>query len=247
MAQSPKRQKQLSSFFTKSSPSSSSKFFTQPQTQTKKRGADSSFVDLTLSDQDSADEAPVSKKAKPNASVWKGAKERSKLREIQPHPLFVAKKAVASSEPQPGPFRPLPRVPIERYKLGEAASDEVVSPEVLKEKERRREAFRKKLLSDSLNRRQFESSSGLSATQALRISRESDDESVLDGNDEENVSKLPASIASKAFSSGKGKGKENGLTPFPLSGSAKKGKVVEELGPSGKTYTPLEKQVRSIC
>jgi hypothetical protein len=246
---SPQRQQSISYFFTQNTsenaPSvprgSPSKHFGKQPTQ-KKRAADSAFVDLTLSDAE--DGVPANKKLKSTDIPKSETKGRSGaiaiLHPPQPATSLESNSATPSKQNEPNPS-------IAKYKLTQNTTSsfpEPEDPEYLRQKAARRNAFRRKLMNDSLNKRPEDQFAGTNDTG--RDGRcLSDKMSDSEGNDEdsgEERSYLPTSISSKAFKSTKlnGKGKEKmTLSPFPM---AKK-RASEEIGPSGKTYTPLEKQV----
>ena len=147
-----------------------------------------------------------------------------------------------------------PKQSIAKYGFNQTSDipDAPETPEEKRSKKARREAFKRKLLGDnSLFSRQSEVRPAASKQDEPRegealdidnlenIRERSGGESELEGSDAE-TSTLPASIMAKAFSSGKGKEKEKAQAK-QLAKRSKKDD--EEIGPSGQTYTPLEKQV----
>ena len=121
------------------------------------------------------------------------------------------------------------------------------TPEEKRDKKTRREAFKRRLLAEkNLFGKRPEvapptkpprvSEDVMDVDDLENIKERKGEESEMEGSDRE-TSTLPAFITSKAFSSDT-KGKEN-VQKFSTKASKK---VEEEIGPSGQTYTPLEKQ-----
>lgn len=110
------------------------------------------------------------------------------------------------------------------------------TPEQQKKKNARRAAFKKKLLEDN-NLFSKPSTSGSSrqspAPDVEMRDVNNDDETVVEGSDEERPH-LPKQIKMKAFMD---------LVENSKSVKSKGKKAVEEIGPSGQTFTPLENQV----
>ncbi|KAH8117506.1 muts domain V-domain-containing protein [Phellopilus nigrolimitatus] len=251
-----KGQLSISSYFATQSGSPSKHFARQGE----KRPASAVVVDLT-SDGDASEAEPPPKKTKTSsAAPVKNEEQR----------IFVPDLSNPLHErlgPEPGPSTlmttppPRPRTPVgsvKKYSFNNASESNDVpeTPEEKRAKKARREAFKRRLLGDNNmfskqtkrappveERRPALISDAVDIDDLENIRDREEDESSLEASDRE-MSALPNSVTSKAFLGFKGKGKENPQ----MTSSARKAKKVttEEIGPSGETYTPLEKQIKSF-
>lgn len=253
MASPARTQPTISSYFASTS---SSPLKTNPKATrtTEKRSASSNFVDLT---QDDADEAPITKKSK--SIHWK----QNGVSSVAEAPKTPSKTTAPRIQPEAGPSTPrnAPQTPAvgsaQKYRFTDKPDvpDVNETPEEKRAKKARREAFKRKLLSDNglfrrTSRRPEESSPGSPADNVVDVDSEVDiseagDKSSGSESDLE-PSTLPETIRSAAFfqkeaSVAKRRTIDN-RPPFKKSRSIPE----EEVGPSGKTFTPLEKQVSGI-
>ncbi|EJD05960.1 uncharacterized protein FOMMEDRAFT_104344 [Fomitiporia mediterranea MF3/22] len=230
---SPKGQATISSYFSQSTSSPSKHFATQ--TGLGKRAPPSAVVDLT---EDASDnELPVAKKKRVGSSLQNNDKIRDNGNSLPSRSPRTPKKSISkygfnhSSDPPEAPE----------------------TPEEKRAKKTRREAFKRKLLADNgmfgrrpevvQSKKQAEvvDEDVMDIDDLDAIRERSRNESELEGSDQE-TSVLPAAVTSKAFSSSKGKEKARASETLP----AKRSKKEVEVGPSGQTYTPLEKQVLAL-
>ena len=249
MASPARTQPTISSYFASTS---SSPLKANPKTsRTEKRSASSDFVDLT---QDDADEAPITKKSK--TIHWK----QNGVSPVAGVPKTPSNATAPRIQPEAGPSTPrnAPRTPAvgsaQKYRFtGKPDVPDVnETPEEKRAKRARREAFKRKLLADNglcrrTSRQPEESFPKNLGDKVVDIDNEVDiseagDKSFGSESDLE-PSTLPEAIRSAAFFQ-----KEGGVAkrrtidnrpPFKKSSSTPE----EEVGPSGTTFTPLEKQV----
>ena len=204
---------------------------------------------MDLTGDDSPDEQPALKKKKLNG------------RSVKNEPIFSPDLSNPLHDGCSSPIRQngngsrmqtpkTPNASISKYKFGQASGEPEVpeTPEEKRDKKTRREAFKRRLLAEkNLFGKRPEvapptkpprvSEDVMDVDDLENIKERKGEESEMEGSDRE-TSPLPAFITSKAFSSSKTKGKEN-VQKFSTKASKK---VEEEIGPSGQTYTPLEKQ-----
>ncbi|KAL5533020.1 MSH3 [Sanghuangporus sanghuang] len=245
---SPQRgQATISSFFPPSVSSTSKHFPTR--SDLGKRTTTGTIVDLT--GDDSAEEQRAPKRKKLNGVSQKN--EASFIPDLSNplHDGFISparKNGVTQSSLQ---SPKTPNKSLSKYSFTQAPDiyEMPDTPEEKRAKKARRETFKRKLLAENNifgrrseiaapTRRPRVNDDVIDIDDLENIKERVADESELEGNDQETCA-LPASIKSKAFPSSKGKGRENIQKPFAKPSK----KPVEEIGPSGQTYTPLEKQV----
>lgn len=217
----------------------SSYFASQPSTSlhtihhAEKRTASSEFVDLTLDDSDVEISVKKSKTARAGSRL-----NRTVSPKTGAGSLLTPKGGVSSSRTNAaaGPStlqRPL-QSSVQKYCFNstQVASDEIESEKERRAKAERREKFKQRLLGDnSLFRTGYRQTETTTDEKALHDGRGNDSEESLDDTDDD-PSTLPESIRAKAFFQDKGK-----------SSLRHKRNPQKEIGPSGKSYTPLEKQV----
>ncbi|KAL5529107.1 hypothetical protein ACEPAG_5081 [Sanghuangporus baumii] len=248
---SPQRgQATISSFFSPSASSTSKHFPTR--SDLGKRATTSTIVDLTRDD--FTEEQRATKRKKLDGTSRKN--EASFIPDLS-NPLHdgfsspVRKKGVTQSSLQSSKT---PNKSISKYGFAQASDtyENPDTPEEKRAKKARREAFKRKLLAENNifgrrsevappTRHPRVNDDVIDIDNLENIKERVADESELEGSDQE-TSVLPASIKSKIFPSGKQKGKENTQKLFAKPTK----KSMEEVGPSGQTYTPLEKQVMAL-
>lgn len=232
MPSSPHSQTRISSFF--SQPSSSSSPLRKSHS---KRAASPIEIDLTV---DSGDDDVGT------SHILKPAVKKRKLTAL-PHrptssPSHASSSTINTAEQwrfDPSLASPTKQEFIETSSFSANSPVKEHAPETLALKKQRREAFQKKLLLDNnpfLKRKDVSMSSLGDTLEVDSDAGPGDGETSGNSGDDsdEAFKKLTEMFSNKT--QGKAKGKAKAKAP-------PKAKVVEPLGPSGKSYTPLEKQV----
>ena len=264
MVKSPSKSQQqqtISSFFKPQG--SSSKHFQKSidALEPAKRTANAAFVDLTTSDVEEQSPPPKRLKTLSNSHSY-GSHVNTKSTLDDPflldpsNPLHQEDVETSVEEVRPTARNnktiKTPERPLRVYGYSphqNTGADEPVTPEEERAKKARREAFKRKLLASSdlladtntvpssINSSSPAANDDLNINKIENIRIRDGDESVLEDSDGE-ISAF-ASTTLKAFSFTGGKGKVPSGKPTTTKRAKKD---IEEVGPSGQTYTPLEKQ-----
>lgn len=241
-------QRTISAYFA-SSPS--------PQKKVEKRPA-AAVVDLTVDDDDN-DAAPRPPVAKKSKKASEPCPKSQAAAFFTPDPLSPLSRQL----PQAGPSRPKTPPPpsathsVDAYRFVPQTSphfktsdDASLTTDQSKAKKARREAFKRKLLEDNTIFKPRSRTTPPDDDAAMDIddlknikAREDDEESMLEQSDNESVS-FPEFITSKSYTSTASKTKSKASKSSANGKGKGKQKEDDEVGPSGQTYTPLEKQVR---
>lgn len=203
-------------------------------------------VDLTSPDSDAEGSQSTSSRAKQTVP---NPPKRRKLVATTTSPHFKQRNRGEDSEASQneGPLTASsgssPSKYLDRFRLvtpnspTSQAQSEPESFDAKQAKMRRREAFKKTLLSDN---NVFHKSSLSRTTSGRTADHLSDEETLSNSDGEDEAVHLPSALASKAFPGDRSKGKGKSSSRAKTS---KARSDVEEVGPSGQAYTPLECQV----
>ncbi|THH08198.1 hypothetical protein EW145_g2862 [Phellinidium pouzarii] len=234
MKDSPKGQSTISSYFCQSSPPSK-----HAPRRAEKRPAGAVFVDLTSDGADVQDARPTKKKAK---IVQKGLVREEEQHPFIPdlsNPLHEHSSPEQISIPSSRPRTPVGLVEKYGFSRTRDARDPLETSEEKRMKQSRQEIFKRKLLTDTNVSSKLDQGTH-AEKQSETASYDAMDIDAFENTREEagDESSLEGSIRETR------KEKEKLRERMPTSRT--RVSAVEEIGPSGQTYTPLEKQVGII-
>lgn len=230
-----------------SQPILSSYFSPQAKTPLKKRKT--SPIDLTLdSDDDSAPPPPKRSKLL-EATPARPTYESSSTLELHTPRRNIGDISISQSPLAKFRYQPSPQGGAPGGQVG--ITEELLSAEEIQAKKIRREAFQRKL-GDPFVRQSSLQIEESGPDYSRELANEALDADLLEQNTRQSSGEPELSekleALKKNHAAPKRPGKIRSTKESASSAPAKKrAKKQEEVGPSGQTYTPLEKQVRALC